>query len=44
MLYAHNAVRLYMNWNKKYRGAVTVKKICGVLVLIAGLYLIYVII
>ncbi len=41
MLYAHNAVRLYMNWNEKSRGAVIVKKICGVLVLMSGLYLVY---
>ncbi|MHC4694212.1 MAG: cytochrome c biogenesis CcdA family protein [Planctomycetota bacterium] len=34
-------VQRYMNWNEKSRGAVIVKKICGVLVLVAGLYLIY---
>jgi len=31
-----------MNWNEKSKGAVIVKKICGVLVLLGGLYLIYV--
>jgi len=31
----------YMNWNEKSRGALILKKICGVLVLLAGLYLIY---
>ena len=30
-----------MNWNEKSRGAVILKKICGVLVLLGGLYLIY---
>jgi cytochrome c-type biogenesis protein len=34
-------VQRYMNWNEKSKGTVIVKKICGVLVLIAGLYLIY---
>lgn len=34
-------VQRYMNWNEKSRGAVIVKKICGVLILIAGLYLVY---
>ncbi len=34
-------VQRYMNWNETSRGAVILKKICGVLVLLAGLYLIY---
>ena len=34
-------VQRYLNWNEKSRGAVILKKICGVLVLIGGLYLIY---
>lgn len=34
-------VQRYMNWNEKSRGAIIVKKICGVLILIAGLYLVY---
>jgi cytochrome c-type biogenesis protein len=34
-------VQRYMNWNEKSRGAVILKKICGVLVLFGGLYLIY---
>jgi len=34
-------VQRYMNWNEKSKGAVILKKICGVLVLAAGLYLIY---
>ena len=35
-------VQRYLNWNEKSRGAVILKRICGVLVLLAGLYLIYV--
>ncbi len=35
-------VQRYMNWNEKSRGAIILKKICGVLVLIGGLYLIFV--
>jgi len=31
-----------MNWNEKSRGAVIVKKICGILIIISGLYLIYI--
>jgi len=34
-------VQRYMNWNEKSRGAVILKRICGVLVLIGGLYLIF---
>jgi len=34
-------VQRYMNWNEKSKGAVILKKICGVLVIIGGLYLIY---
>ncbi len=35
-------VQQYMNWNEKSKGAVILKKICGFLVLLAGLYLIYI--
>ena len=35
-------VQRYMNWNEKSKGAIIVKKICGALVLLAGLYLIYI--
>ena len=35
-------VQRYMNWNEKSKGAVILKKICGVLVLFGGLYLIYI--
>lgn len=31
-----------MNWNEKSKGAVILKKVCGILVLIGGLYLIFV--
>jgi cytochrome c-type biogenesis protein len=34
-------VQKYMNWNEKSKGAVILKKICGVFVLLGGLYLIY---
>jgi len=34
-------VQRYMNWNEKSRGMVIIKKICGVLVLLGGLYLIF---
>jgi cytochrome c-type biogenesis protein len=34
-------VQRYMNWNEKSRGAGFLKKICGILVLLGGLYLIY---
>ncbi len=35
-------VQRYMNWNEKSKGALILKKICGVLVLLGGIYLIYV--
>ena len=35
-------VQRYMNWNEKSRGAVILKKICGILVLVGGLYLIFI--
>ncbi len=35
-------VQRYMNWNEKSKGSVILRKICGVLVLIGGLYLIYI--
>jgi len=34
-------VQNYLDWNEKSKGAVILKKICGVLVLLGGLYLIY---
>ncbi|MEI6788444.1 MAG: cytochrome c biogenesis protein CcdA [bacterium] len=34
-------VQHYLDWNEKSKGAVILKKVCGVLVLFGGLYLIY---
>ena len=34
-------VQRYMNWNEKSKGSAILKKVCGVLVLLGGLYLIY---
>ncbi len=34
-------VQRYMNWNEKSQGAIVLKKICGILVILGGLYLIY---
>jgi cytochrome c-type biogenesis protein len=35
-------VQRYMNWNEISKGAIMLKRICGVLVIFGGLYLIYV--
>jgi cytochrome c-type biogenesis protein len=35
-------VQRYMNWNEHSQGTIVVKRICGVLVLLGGLYLIYI--
>jgi cytochrome c-type biogenesis protein len=34
-------VQKYLNWNENSHGAVVLRKVCGVLVLLGGLYLIY---
>lgn len=34
-------VQGYLNWNEHSRGAVILKRICGVLVLVGGLYMVY---
>jgi len=34
-------VQRYMNWNERSRGAVVVRQICGVLVLVGGIWLVY---
>ncbi|HGJ64783.1 TPA: cytochrome C biogenesis protein [bacterium] len=34
-------VQRYLNWNEKSKGATIVKKVCGVLVILGGVYLIY---
>lgn len=35
-------VQRYMNWNERSRAAVILKRVCGVLVIIGGLYMIYI--
>ncbi|MDD4018946.1 MAG: cytochrome c biogenesis protein CcdA [Kiritimatiellae bacterium] len=35
------AVQNYLNWNEKSRGTIILKKVCGVLVLLGGLWLLY---
>ena len=35
-------VQRFLNWNENSRGTVVLKKICGVLVLLGGLYMIYI--
>ena len=34
-------VQRYLNWNEQSKGAVVLKRICGVLVLLGGIYLLY---
>jgi cytochrome c-type biogenesis protein len=34
-------VQRYMNWNEKSRGALILKKTCGVLIILGGLWMIY---
>jgi cytochrome c-type biogenesis protein len=34
-------VQRYLNWSEKSKGSLILKKICGLLVLLAGLYLVY---
>jgi cytochrome c-type biogenesis protein len=34
-------VQRYLNWNERSKGAVILKKICGMLVLLGGIYLVY---
>lgn len=34
-------VQRYLNWSEESRGAVLIKQVCGVLVILGGLYLIY---
>ena len=34
-------VQQYMNWNERSRGAIILRRVCGVLVILGGLYLIY---
>ncbi len=34
-------VQHYLNWNEKSRGAIVLKKVCGLLVILGGIYLIW---
>jgi cytochrome c-type biogenesis protein len=34
-------VQHYLNWNEKSKGAIILKRICGILVLVGGVYLVY---
>jgi cytochrome c-type biogenesis protein len=34
------AVQHYLNWSEKSKGAVILKKVCGVLVILGGVYMI----
>ncbi len=34
------AIQLYMNWNEKSKGVVIMRRICGVLVILAGVYMV----
>jgi cytochrome c-type biogenesis protein len=34
-------VQQYLNWNESSRGAVILKRICGILVLLGGIWLVY---
>jgi cytochrome c-type biogenesis protein len=34
-------VQRYLNWNENSKGTLAIKRVCGVLVIIGGLYLIY---
>jgi cytochrome c-type biogenesis protein len=34
-------VQRFLNWNENSRGTIVVKKVCGVLVILGGLWMIY---
>ncbi len=34
-------IQKYLNWNEKEKGTIILKKVCGILILLAGLYFIY---
>ncbi|NLT61037.1 MAG: cytochrome C biogenesis protein, partial [Candidatus Hydrogenedentes bacterium] len=34
-------IQKYLNWNERSKGAVLLKRICGVLVILGGLWMIY---
>jgi cytochrome c-type biogenesis protein len=35
-------VQRYMNWNKQSKGSLVLKRICGVLIIVGGLYMLYI--
>ena len=35
-------VQHYLNWNEKSKGAIILKKVCGILVILGGIYLIWI--
>jgi cytochrome c-type biogenesis protein len=35
-------VQQYLNWNEKSNGAVILKKVCGMLVILGGVWIIYI--
>ena len=34
-------VQRYLNWTERSRGAVRLRQVCGILVILGGIYLIY---
>ncbi|MBN2017985.1 MAG: cytochrome C biogenesis protein [Candidatus Cloacimonetes bacterium] len=36
-----NVVQKYLNWNERTKGAIIVKKVCGVLVILGGIYILF---
>lgn len=36
-----NLIQRYLNWNERSKGAIILRRVCGVLVLLGGVYLIY---
>ncbi len=35
-------IQIYLNWNEKSKAVMIVKKVCGVLIILSGIYLIYI--
>lgn len=36
------AVQRYLNWNERSRGAIILRKVCGLIVIVIGLYMLYI--
>jgi cytochrome c-type biogenesis protein len=34
-------VQRYLNWNEKSKGTIIIKKVCGILVILGGMYLLF---